>query len=440
MAPPDVTAMASGGFTKLSLGNPVVKDIVDSNPAVSNNAPSDGFELGTTMVVWTAVDDYGNKATAMQKVTVTSESITSTRSGGGGGGGSTGGNDRVSTQRDTAAPSLVITQPVADSVVTGKDGNILISGTSSDSGSGVKLVEIRVDSGSYIAAKPKAAGDWSKWTVSIGKLTQGSHTIYARATDNANNEGTRNIAMKYNLPDPSTQSKIFATVLPYVNLASQSDIYGPHMAAADYSKLHVGLNKGFTDAQLDMIKSLGGFHGVEFFSLAEIEKYAPTLKQKGFDYVAYDLEPGASYSPQSEVDDPVGSVRKASEIAHNNDLLLQVAPSRAITTAYAKQIAPYVDMYHIQSQALQGKPADFASYVKGISENLKAANPDIKSITIQFSTNREAASGMTLQETMEHDWNLCSGYVGGVTVWFSNNNSSLSVLRNFVDWIDKNSS
>jgi hypothetical protein len=338
---------------------------------------------------------------------------------------------------DTTAPSIAIADPAANSVVSTTNRNIIVTGTASDSGSGVKVVEIRVDSGSYIAATPKAAGDWSAWTASTGAVSQGSHRIYARAIDNAGIQGTTDITVEYRIPDLSSRSKLFATVLPYVSLATQSDIYAPHMTATDDSKLHVGLNKGFTDAQLTMVKSLDGIHGVEFFSLAEIRQYAPTLKAKGFDYVSYDLEPGATYSPQSEVDDPVGSVRRASEIAHANGLLLEVAPSRAITTAYGEQLAPYVDMYHIQSQALQGRPADFESYVKTMSEKLRAANPSLKSVTIQFSTNREAASGMTLQETMQHDWNLCSDYVDGLTVWFSNNDASLSVLRIFVDWFDE---
>jgi hypothetical protein len=338
---------------------------------------------------------------------------------------------------DSVAPSVAIVQPVDGSVLTGSDGIILVTGTSSDAGSGVKVVEVRLDGGSYIAATPKAAGDWSAWTASPGTLSQGSHRIYAKAIDNAGIQGTTDITVEYRISDLSSRSKLFATVLPYVSLATQSDIYAPHMTATDDSKLHVGLNRGFTDAQLTMVKSLDGIHGVEFFSLAEIRQYAATIKAKGFDYVSYDLEPGATYSPQSEVNDPVGSVRKASEIAHANGLLLEVAPSRAITTEHGEQIAPYVDMYHIQSQALQGQPAQFESYVKSMSAKLKAANPNLKSVTIQFSTNREAASGMTLQETMQHDWNLCSDYVDGVTVWFSNNDASLSILREFIEWFDE---
>jgi hypothetical protein len=108
VAPADVTAENPGlAFMKISLGQPVVNDAVDSNPAVSNNAPANGFQLGTTTVVWTASDEYGNDATAIQKVTITppspesdshsdegtSRTYTSSGGGGGGGGGSSKSNN-----------------------------------------------------------------------------------------------------------------------------------------------------------------------------------------------------------------------------------------------------------------------------------------------------------------------------------------------------------
>jgi hypothetical protein len=432
-APPDVTIKNSGeALTRISLGNPVVSDIVDRNPTVSNDAPVNGFALGTTTVVWTAVDDHGNKATAVQKVTVMAaeegdSERSSRRSSGGGGGGSSGsgGSSRDRDSSNDSTPPVVTVSPSGGTYRTPQSVTL----SSSEPGT----IYYTTD-----GTTPTKASTVYSSPLQVATTT--TLKFFAVDTDgNIGDEVTQVYTVEYRSPDPSPGSKkIFATVLPYVNLATQSDIYASHMTATDDSKLHVGLNKGFTDAQLTMVLSLEGMHGVEFFTLAEIEQYAPMLKAKGFDYVSYDLEPGVSYSPQSEVDDPVGSVRKASEIAHANGLLLEVAPSRAITTAYGEQIAPYVDMYHIQSQALQGRPADFESYVKSMSEKLKAANPNLKSVTIQFSTNREAATGMTLQETMAHDWKLCSDYVDGVTVWFANNDSSVSILRTFVDWLDAN--
>jgi hypothetical protein len=269
-APSDVTVISSGSeLTKFSLGNPVVRDLVDENPVVSNDASSDGFPLGTSIVVWIASDEYGNKAMATQKVTVTG-TVSHGGSGGSGGGsggsgesdppattdttaptvtasprggdysiaqsvtltssepatiyytrdGSTpttsssiynsplsisstttlkyiardkaGNNGNVVTQVytintiDATLPSVTISQPAGNSV-TASDGKILVTGTASDSGSGIKVVEVRVDDGAYATATPKASGDWSSWKITLS-ITSGEHRLVPRATDNVGNQ------------------------------------------------------------------------------------------------------------------------------------------------------------------------------------------------------------------------------------------------------------
>jgi hypothetical protein len=57
-----------------SLGLPTVKDNTDTMPLVYNNAPSNGFAVGTTTIIWTAVDDAGNAASATQDVVVEQDS------------------------------------------------------------------------------------------------------------------------------------------------------------------------------------------------------------------------------------------------------------------------------------------------------------------------------------------------------------------------------
>ncbi len=66
--PPDMTTVSIIPTT-VSLGLPVVNDIVDSSPTVTNNAPS-LFPVGDTIVTWTANDESGNSASATQLVTV----------------------------------------------------------------------------------------------------------------------------------------------------------------------------------------------------------------------------------------------------------------------------------------------------------------------------------------------------------------------------------
>jgi len=58
------------GDTDVILGVATVTDIADPNPAISNDAPTGGFPVGTTTVVWTAQDASGNTTTATQSVTV----------------------------------------------------------------------------------------------------------------------------------------------------------------------------------------------------------------------------------------------------------------------------------------------------------------------------------------------------------------------------------
>ena len=69
-APANVTAAATGNKTQVSLGTPTVHDNVDPSPTVTNDAPSAGFPVGTTIVTWKATDHSGNSATATQKVTI----------------------------------------------------------------------------------------------------------------------------------------------------------------------------------------------------------------------------------------------------------------------------------------------------------------------------------------------------------------------------------
>jgi uncharacterized repeat protein (TIGR01451 family) len=68
-APLSLTVEATGPQTSVALGTPIVSDAADPNPvaAPSNTGP---FALGTHTITWTAVDASGNRATALQTVTV----------------------------------------------------------------------------------------------------------------------------------------------------------------------------------------------------------------------------------------------------------------------------------------------------------------------------------------------------------------------------------
>ena len=71
IAPANITKIATGDLTNVNLGNPEVSDDTDNNPLVTNDAPAGyNFPLGTTQVMWTAIDNYGNSNSSIQFVTI----------------------------------------------------------------------------------------------------------------------------------------------------------------------------------------------------------------------------------------------------------------------------------------------------------------------------------------------------------------------------------
>jgi hypothetical protein len=100
----------------------------------------------------------------------------------------------VSTAIDTTAPAVAIATPVAGATVT--VGTIAVSGSASDGGSGVALVELSLDGGTYRAATPAAAGNWSTWAAALD-VASGSHRITARATDKAGNKAWSSVTSSY---------------------------------------------------------------------------------------------------------------------------------------------------------------------------------------------------------------------------------------------------
>jgi hypothetical protein len=106
---------------------------------------------------------------------------------------------------DVTPPSIAITKPTTGSTV---GTAIVVIGTSSDAspasvGSGISLVEVKVDSGSYVKAIPKAPGDWSTWSHSLTFTATGWKNIYAKATDKAGNKAWSTISIYNDLSPPS---------------------------------------------------------------------------------------------------------------------------------------------------------------------------------------------------------------------------------------------
>ncbi|HXV38667.1 MAG TPA: HYR domain-containing protein [Nitrosopumilaceae archaeon] len=67
--PDDLTIDATSLETIVPIGTATAVDIIDSNPTITNNAPS-VFPLGETIVTWTATDQFGNSENLKQTITV----------------------------------------------------------------------------------------------------------------------------------------------------------------------------------------------------------------------------------------------------------------------------------------------------------------------------------------------------------------------------------
>ncbi|HEY7506492.1 MAG TPA: HYR domain-containing protein, partial [Nitrososphaera sp.] len=65
-----IVAEATGALTQVSLVAPVILHKTGFVPVVTNDAPSGGFPVGTTIVTWTATDAAGNSATISQNVRI----------------------------------------------------------------------------------------------------------------------------------------------------------------------------------------------------------------------------------------------------------------------------------------------------------------------------------------------------------------------------------
>ena len=103
--------------------------------------------------------------------------------------------DVFGAPKDRIVPTVNITTPANGSVLFA--GAVMVEGTASDNlgGSGIRIVQVRVDVGAYSTATPKAPGDWSTWSIPLNVLIAGSHSITAHATDNAGNKGLKTVTI-----------------------------------------------------------------------------------------------------------------------------------------------------------------------------------------------------------------------------------------------------
>src|SRR5215203_5114217 len=118
-------------------------------------------------------------------------------------------------------PTISITSPNDGDTIT--EDSVTVSGTASDSGSGLAKVEVKVgNSGSY-----SAASGTSTWSAQV-TLADGENTITAQATDNAGNSATDSVTVTYTPPDET------APILEVPTTPLTAEATGPDGAKVSY--------------------------------------------------------------------------------------------------------------------------------------------------------------------------------------------------------------
>jgi hypothetical protein len=229
----------------------------------------------------------------------------------------------------------------------------------------------------------------------------------------------------YDLPEGDNSRFLIATLRTHVE--DQQGLLGLY---SEYLEIpsDISLSKP-DDSNLGYTMQLAGQHGVSYFSVEEIEQNAERLKLSGIDVIEYNLE--ESYSPSSDLRDPVGAVREAYDIAHKNGLKLILTPSMDLTNAHASEFAQSTDYYNIMALELQsaGQYAVFHDHVVSAVEKIREQSPDLI-VTAELTTVRGSL------EDMKRNCAAALPHVDGYSIWYSNDTDGLGKLERFLDWFD----
>ena len=98
-------------------------------------------------------------------------------------------------------------------------------------------------------------------------------------------------------------------------------------------------------------------------SIEEAERILPSVADQ-IDIIGYNLEMGRNNLPQEQAD-PVASVQRMHDLAHEYDLLLAFGPDHDIALSDGAAVAPYVDIFILQVQRVQTEPATVPTYSSG---------------------------------------------------------------------------
>ncbi len=217
--------------------------------------------------------------------------------------------------QDTVKPLVTIDRPISGSEVftassSSNTANIIIAGKAFDSGSGIKLVEVKAENTGFKSASPASAGNWAQWTSSL-TLPVGNHQLVARATDNSGNQQTSVLSLKISQKsDPiqpqtsnSGSTGTISTGSSSVgNGGTSTDLFDPHkkdialqlVSSAENSSLDwraqykyiedIGDGRGYTAGIMGFCSGTGDMLDVvQFYTQLEpnniLAKYIPALER-----------------------------------------------------------------------------------------------------------------------------------------------------------------
>ena len=236
-------------------------------------------------------------------------------------------------------------------------------------------------------------------------LTQlGTNTITAIATDNAGNKKTVISSITVDdgiVVDTSDDRIIF---LYRSNMPAGNNLAESYSVLARSTDMVAQFSEELLPPETNIIP---GERSVTYFSLKAIQANINLLKQNGYDWVVYDIEP--EFSPPSDVNDPVNHVIQAANIVHANGLKLLVTPAQLSPQAFL-DIAKNSDGIVLQAQqVVREDPSRIVSMASQFVSKVKEENPDVLvylqmsasfntlgQMKIAYDTSREFFDGTTV--------------------------------------------
>ena len=149
----------------------------------------------------------------------------------------------VVSNADTTPPAVAIAAPTGGAIV---GGAVSVSGNASDAG-GIASVAVSVDGGSYTPAT--GTGSWRK-SLDTTALSDGPHTITARAVDTAGNASTASVGVTVQNADTTAPSVQIASPAAGATLSGTVTVSGSASDNAQVASVAVAVDGGpFSPAQ-----------------------------------------------------------------------------------------------------------------------------------------------------------------------------------------------